>query len=200
VIPLAVLLAFATAVAAVPPVVVDGGEYPAVRGLYTPYDASTMHCAGKHCAKAKHGAWWTTTAHPSTQWVGATARGCRLHPAWGCYKRDMGGWRKLVRPYEANLTYYAAAGRLLRRIIREQYGRMPSIWHKRPFIRVRFSATMPNGITISRIAYVVDKCICEGRHTDPNDERVVDMSRALWRVFYPARLAGNRRILAEVMP
>lgn len=195
----AILLALSAAVSALPPVVVDG-DHPSVRGLYTPYDASKMRCSGRSCSQTAHGSWWTTTAAQSSRWISANERGCRRHPEWGCYKRDMGGWRKLVRPYSANLDYYAAAGRLLRRMIRRQYGHMPSIWHHKPFIRVRFSATLPNGTTISRIAYVVDKCICEGRSKDPNDERIVDMSPDLWRVFYPARAAGNRRILAEVLP
>ena len=191
-------LVLAAALSALPPVWIDDAT---VRGLYTPYDASKMHCVGKRCAPVANGSWWSTSAHPSSQWVSASVNGCRKHPEWDCYKKDMGGWKKLVRPYAAELEYYAAAGPLLVKAIRRAYGgQFPSIWHKEPFIRVRFSATLPNGITISRVAFVVDRCICRGSHTDPNDNRIVDMSRALWQVFYPARAAGNRRIVAEVLP
>ena len=67
------------------------------------------------------------------------------------------------------------------------------------FRSVRFSVRLASGRLISRVAYVVDMCICAGRHNNPNDDRVVDMSPALWALFYPARAEGNRRILAEVI-
>jgi len=191
-------LLLAAALSALPPVWVNETT---VKGLYTPYDASKMHCIGKTCERTTHGSWWTTTAARSSQWVSASPKRCKAHPEWNCYKREMGGWKKLVRPYAANLEYYAAAGPLLIKAIKSAYGgKFPSIWHKEPFLRVRFSAELPNGTIISRIAFVVDRCICEGRHTDPNDNRVVDMSRALFAAFYPARAAGNRRITAEVLP
>ena len=191
-------LLLAAALSALPPVWVNETT---VKGLYTPYDASNMRCAGKRCAPTDYGSWWTTTAHPPAQSVSVSPRRCKAHPEWNCYKRDMGGWKKLVRPYAANLEYYAAAGPLLIKAIKRVYGgQFPSIWHKEPFLRVRFSAELPNGTIISRIAFVVDRCICQGRHKDQNDDRVVDMSRALWSGVYPARAAGNRRVTAEVLP
>jgi len=191
-------LLLAAALSALPPVWVNETT---VKGLYTPYDASKMHCVGRTCERTTYGSWWTTTAAPSSQWVSVSPKRCRAHPEWNCYKRDMGGWKKLVRPYAANLEYYAAAGPLLIKAIKSAYGgKFPSIWHKEPFIRVRFSVQLPNGTTLSRIAFVVDRCICQGRHKDPNDDRIVDMSRALFAAFYPARAAGNRRITAEVLP
>ena len=172
-----------------------------VRGLYTPYNAANHHCVGRTCERTSYGAWWTTSAPESSRWVSASPSGCKKHPEWNCYKLDMGGWKKSVRPYSADLTFYAASGSLLTKAIKHAYGgNFPSIWHKKPFIRVRFSAEMPNGSLISTIAFVVDRCICQGRRSDPNDNRVVDMSPALWSFFYPARAAGNRRINAEVLP
>lgn len=190
-------LLLAAALSALPPVWIDERT---VRGLYTPYDASMMRCSGRKCSQTPHGSWWTTTAHSSSQWVSASPKACARHPEWDCYKRDMGGWKKLVRPYAANLEYYAAAGPLLIKAIKRAYGgQFPSIWHRQPHIRVRFSVELPNGTTLSRIAFVVDRCICQGRRTDPDDDRVVDMSRALWSYFAAARTAGNRRITAEVL-
>jgi hypothetical protein len=190
-------LILAAAINAIPPAWVGDTT---VRGLYTPYDASTMHCVGKRCEQADYGSWWTMTAAPSSRWVSVSQQRCKAHPAWGCYRKDMGGWRKWVRPYSANLTLYAAAGPLLKKAIRRAYGgQIPSIWHREPFIRVRFSVRLASGRLISQVAYVVDMCICKGSHKDPNDDRIVDMSRDLWAIFYPARAEGNRRITAEVI-
>ena len=191
-------LLLAAALSALPPVWINETT---VKGLYTPYDAGSMHCVGKTCEPVSNGSWWTETASKSSQWVSASPKRCAKHPEWHCYKKDMGGWKKTVRPYAANLEYYAAAGPLLIKAIKRAYGgKFPSIWHKEPFIRVRFSVQLRSGAILSRIAYVVDRCICQGRHNDPNDDRVVDMSRALFGAFYQARVEGNRRITAEVLP
>jgi hypothetical protein len=112
----------------------------------------------------------------------------------------MGSWRKLVRPYAANLKLYAAAGPALKKAIAKAYGGWPSIWHRRPFIQVRFSVKLPNGVTLSQVAYVVDTCICQGLRNNPNDDRIVDMSPKLWSVFTVARVRyGIRKITVEVL-
>lgn len=143
-------------------------------GVATTYDATNHACAGQRCWVTKTGAWWTTKAPKSLRWVSVTKPACKKHPEWHCRYKKYRTWSDLVRPYFANMKVYAAAGPELRKLISKAYGGFPSLWHKVPFVRVRFTQVLPSGAKISNIIYIVDTCSCE---------RLADFSPAAWHLF-----------------
>lgn len=164
-----------------------------VKGIVTEYDASKFLCSGKKCWQSSHGAWWTKTAPAAARWVYASPADCKANPEWKCYLKDFGSYSKLVRSYSANLTVYAAPGPELRKLISKAYGGFPSLWHKEPYVKVRFWQILPSGATVSNIIYVVDVCNCQ---------RMADFSPAAWNLFekVPAPGGGWRHTLyAEVV-
>ena len=164
-----------------------------VTGVVTTYDASNHRCAAKECWATATGAWWTTTAPKALRWVNVSKEACKLHPEWHCYQKDFGSFKKLVRPYYANMTVYAAAGPELRQLISKAYGRFPSLWHMKPYVKVRFWQILPDGTEVSHIIYIVDTCNCE---------RMADFSPGAWDLFVkvPAKGGGwHHSLYAEVV-
>lgn len=164
-----------------------------VTGIVTTYDASTHRCAGQKCWTTATGAWWTRTAPESLRWVSASKEACDGHPEWNCYHKDFGSFKKLVRPYYANLKVYAAAGPNLRKLIAKAYGGFPSLWHRVPDVKVRFWQILPDGTEVSNIVYIVDTCSCT---------RMADFSPGAWKLFVkvPAKGGGwHHTLYAEVV-
>jgi hypothetical protein len=164
-----------------------------VKGVVTTYDASTHLCSGQRCWYSKFGAWWTPTAPKSLRWVIASKKECSRHPEWGCYLKDFGSYNKLVRPYYAKLTVYAAAGPELRKLIAKAYGGFPPLWHRAPYVKVRFWQILPDGTEVSNIIYIVDVCACE---------RMADFAPGSWDLFVkvPAKGGGwHHSLYAEVV-
>jgi len=164
-----------------------------VKGVVTTYDASNHLCAGQKCWYSKFGARWTPTAPKAQRWVIASKQECRLYPEWDCYLKDFGSYSKLVRPYYAKLTVYAAAGPELRKLISKAYDGFPPLWHRAPYVKVRFWQILPDGREVSNIIYIVDTCSCE---------RMADFAPGSWDLFVkvPAKGGGwHHSLYAEVV-
>jgi hypothetical protein len=103
---------------------------------------------------------------------------CNAHPEWGCYYRDMGSWKKLVRPWDG-LAYvgnlYAAIGPYLRQRIAKQMPR----WHQIPTHKLLITSLVTHK-TVE--VWIVDYCDCRQRHPDgpASAWSLVDLSPQAW--------------------
>jgi len=162
-------------------------------GVATTYNAENHACAGQKCWVTKYGAWWTKTAPRSKRWISASEQGCKKHPEWKCYYKHFSTWRKLVRPYSANLTVYAAAGPELRKLISKAYNGFPRLWHIEPHVLVRFWQVLKSGAVVSQEILIVDVCSCE---------RLADFSPGAWKLFKKVNLSTggwDHHLYAEVV-
>jgi hypothetical protein len=144
---------------------------PVLTGFGTTYDAFSFA-----------GSWYDS---PKT-WVQEDPAGNRLtpalcaqHPEYKCYRRDMGGWTKLVRPWSTTLNdMYAALGPLLRKRIGDQ---MPG-WHGVPQHKVLVTS-LQTGISVE--VWIADYCDCRQRH--PNGPAsawsLIDLSPQVWEAL-----------------
>lgn len=125
--------------------------------------------------------------HPKT-WVSvdpqnkylSTAK-CKQHPEWHCYRRDMGSWSKLVRPwngvaYVGNL--YAAIGPYLRQRIGWQMPR----WHQIPTHKLLITSLVTHK---SVEVWIADYCDCRQQHNNGPSSAwsLVDLSPQAWEAL-----------------
>jgi hypothetical protein len=103
---------------------------------------------------------------------------CKAHPEWGCYYRDMGTWKKLVRPWDG-LAYvgnlYAAIGPYLRQRISSQMPR----WHQIPTHKLLITSLITHK---SVEVWIVDYCDCRQNHPNgpASSWSAVDLSPQAW--------------------
>ena len=165
-----------------------------VYGIVTTYDASNHLCKEDKCWFSRYGAWWTKTARRADRWIVASKSACKKHPEWHCYIKHIGSYNPIVRPYYAKMTVYAAAGPKLWKLIKKAYGgKVPAMWHIKPFIRVRFWQVLKDGTVDMHVIYVVDQCNCQ---------RMADFSPAAWELFDHQHLTTggwNHNLHAEVI-
>ena len=130
-----------------------------VNGFGTRYDAY------QHA-----GSWYDA---PKT-WVYASSADCKKHREWKCYRRDMGGWTSLVRPWKTTLdNMYAALGPRLRK-----YLNLPA-WHTVPTQKLLIISTH-TGKSVE--VWISDYCACHGadRKQGTRDDSLIDLSPEVW--------------------
>jgi hypothetical protein len=144
---------------------------PVLTGFGTTYDAFSFA-----------GSWYDD----KSTWVQEDPTGktltpslCKKHPEYKCYRRDMGGWTKLVRPWSTTLNdMYAALGPLLRKRIGDQ---MP-VWHGIPQHKVLVTS-LQTGISVE--VWIADYCDC--RQNKPNGPAaawsLIDLSPQVWEAL-----------------
>lgn len=169
---------------------------PTLTGFGTTYDAYNFA-----------GSWYD---NPDT-WVQDDPNGqpltparCKAHPEYGCYQRDMGSWKKLVRPWSTTLgDMYAAIGPLLRKQIGWQ---MPT-WHGIPEHKLRITSLVTGK---SVVVWVADYCDCRQKHPNGPSSAwsLVDLSPQVWAALgaYKSGHTGpnvkgwNNRITVQFVP
>jgi len=114
-------------------------------------------------------AWYDS---PKT-WVYASVAECKKHPAWKCYRRDMGGWYANVRPWKTTLkNMYAALGPRLRK-----YLGIPA-WHTIPSGKLLVISTH-SGKWVE--VWIADSCDCrQGTPGNSYDDSLIDLSPQVW--------------------
>jgi hypothetical protein len=107
-------------------------------------------------------------------WVYASAKECKKNPKWKCYRRNMGGWTALVRPWSTTLdNMYAALGPRLRK-----YLNIPA-WHTIPTQKLLIISTH-SGKWVE--VWIADYCACHGadRKQGTRDDSLIDLSPQVW--------------------
>jgi hypothetical protein len=133
-------------------------------GFGTTYDAY------KHA-----GSWYDSPktwvqVDPDNRWL--TKSMCKKHPEYKCYWRDMGGWKKLVRPWSTTLNnMYAALGPKLRK-----YLDIPK-WHTIPSKQIMVTSLVTG---ISVMVWIADYCDCRQGTKDPSNDSLIDLSPQVW--------------------
>lgn len=129
---------------------------------------------------------------------------CKEHPEYSCYYRDMGSWKKLVRPWSTTLdNMYAAIGPLLRKQIGWQ---MPG-WHGVPQHKVLVTSLV-SGKSVE--VWIADFCDCRQRHPHGPSSAwsLIDLSPQVWAALgaYKSGVGGpnvsgwNNRIEVRFLP
>ena len=107
-------------------------------------------------------------------WVYANKEECAKRPEWKCYRRNMGGWTSLVRPWSTTLdNMYAALGPRLRK-----YLNLPA-WHTIPTQKLLIISTH-SGKWVE--VWIADYCACHGadRKQGTRDDSLIDLSPQVW--------------------
>ena len=130
-----------------------------IKGFGTRYDAY------QHA-----GSWYDS---PNT-WVFASQIECKNNPAWKCYRRNMGGYTSLVRPWKTTLNnMYAALGPFLRKHLK-----IPP-WHTIPNEKILIISTHTGKFVE---VWIADYCACHGADgiQGTKDDSLVDLSPEVW--------------------
>lgn len=107
-------------------------------------------------------------------WVYASAKECKRNPSWKCYRRNMGGWTALVRPWSTTLdNMYAALGPRLRKHLN-----LPA-WHTIPTQKLLIISTH-TGKSVE--VWIADYCACHGadKKQGTRDDSLIDLSPQVW--------------------
>jgi hypothetical protein len=155
------------------PFPVDQPATPFAKGYDVPdkwVDAFRMNGFGTIYDAYQHSYAWYDS--PKT-WIYASVAECKKHPAWKCYRRDMGGWYANVRPWKTTLkNMYAALGPRLRK-----YLGIPA-WHTIPSEKLLIISTH-SGKWVE--VWIADSCDCrQGTPGNSHDDSLVDLSPQVW--------------------